>query len=81
MEDMKGDSLSNVSNSDRIAAMQACVDHARALLASARAVLGEGHPNIAYHLAALTLEEIGRRELMKVQLKCCTKTQAKLWSH
>ena len=38
-----------------IAAMQACVDHARALLESARAVRATGHHNIAYHLATLAL--------------------------
>ena len=33
-----------------IAAQRACIDHARALLASARVVLDAGHHNIAYHL-------------------------------
>jgi len=47
--------------------MKACIDHARALLESARAVHAANHPNVAYHLAALALEEIGRRELIKVQ--------------
>ena len=47
-----------------IAAMQACIDHARALLESARAVQAAKHPDIAYHLATLALEEIGRRELI-----------------
>lgn len=50
-----------------IAAMKACLDHARALLESARVVQAANHPNVAYHLAALALEEIGRRELIKVQ--------------
>ncbi|MET4016066.1 AbiV family abortive infection protein [Bradyrhizobium sp. S3.2.12] len=50
-----------------IAAMNACVAHARDLLSSAQAVLVAGHPNIAYHLAALALEEIGRRALLGVQ--------------
>jgi AbiV family abortive infection protein len=50
-----------------VQAMQACVDHARALLDSARAVRAAGHHNIAYHLATLVLEEIGRRELIAVQ--------------
>jgi hypothetical protein len=35
------------------AAQQACIDHARDLLSSARAVQAVGHHNIAYHLAAL----------------------------
>ncbi len=47
--------------------MQACIEHARALLESARAVQEAGHPNIAYHLATLTLEELGRRELIGLQ--------------
>ena len=50
-----------------VLAMQACVDHAHALLESARAVRVAGHHNIAYHLATLALEEIGRRELIGVQ--------------
>lgn len=54
-------------NDALIQAAQACVDHARALLESARAVQGSGHPNIAYHLAVLALEELGRRELIGVQ--------------
>ncbi len=51
----------------QIAAMDACVVHARALVQSARAVQASSHPNIAYHLAALALEEIGRRALIGVQ--------------
>ncbi len=51
----------------KVAAMCACIDHARALLASAQAVQAAGHPNIAYHLTTLALEEIGRRELIGVQ--------------
>lgn len=47
--------------------MKACVVHSRALLESARAVQRSGHPNIAYHLAVLGLEELGRRELLGVQ--------------
>lgn len=49
------------------AAMSACISHARGLLESADAVQAAGHPNIAYHLAALALEELGRRELMGIQ--------------
>jgi len=52
---------------NKSAAMQACVEHAKALLESARAVQDTGHPNIAYHLAELALEELGRRELIGVQ--------------
>jgi AbiV family abortive infection protein len=50
-----------------ISAMSACVAHARALLESAKAVQSAGHANVAYHLAALCLEEIGRRALIGVQ--------------
>ena len=50
-----------------IAAMEACVAHGRALLESAKTVQASGHPNIAYHLAALCLEEVGRRSLLGVQ--------------
>ncbi|WP_440642024.1 AbiV family abortive infection protein [Bradyrhizobium sp. PUT101] len=50
-----------------VKAMDACVEHARDLLSSAQAVMLAGHPNIAYHLAALALEEIGRRALLGVQ--------------
>lgn len=56
-----------VTDDDLIKAMQACVNHARALLESARAVQAAGHPNVAYHLAVLALEELGRRELFGVQ--------------
>ena len=55
------------ANHNKIAAMEACIKHARALLESARAVQEAGHPNIAYHLAVLTLEELGRRELIGVR--------------
>jgi AbiV family abortive infection protein len=48
-------------------AMRACVQHAGDLLQSARAVYTSGHPNIAFHLALLALEELGRRELIGQQ--------------
>ena len=48
-------------------AMKACVVHSRALTESARAVQKSSHPNVAYHLAALALEELGRRELIAIQ--------------
>lgn len=50
-----------------LAAMQACVAHARHLIESAEAVLRVGRANIAYHLAALAIEEIGKREILGVQ--------------
>src|SRR5262245_14927698 len=48
------------------AALKACVAHARDLLESAKLVQHSGRSNIAYHLATLALEEIGRRELLQV---------------
>jgi AbiV family abortive infection protein len=50
-----------------LAAMEACLVHARNLIASAKAVRAAGQPSIAYHLATLALEEIGKRELFGVQ--------------
>lgn len=50
-----------------LAAMQACVDHARDLLDVARAAQSGSKPHIAYHLATLALEELGRRELIAVE--------------
>lgn len=47
--------------------MQACVTHARDLLTAAKAVQSSGQHNIAFHLATLCLEEIGRRALLGVQ--------------
>lgn len=48
-------------------ARAACLDHARDLLASARLLQGAGKPNIAFHLAVLALEELGRRELLGIK--------------
>lgn len=48
-------------------AMNACVLHARDLLASARLIQNAGRSNIAFHLALLALEELGRRELLGVK--------------
>lgn len=50
-----------------IEAMKACIQHARHLLDSAQAVQIAGHPNIAFHLGVLALEELGRRELIGLQ--------------
>jgi AbiV family abortive infection protein len=61
------DRVPSIPDKGIIAAMDACVAHARDLLTSARAVHVAGHPNIAYHLVTLALEEIGRRELIGVQ--------------
>lgn len=48
-------------------AMDACVRHARDLVTAAKAVLASGQHNIAFHLATLALEEVGRRALIAVQ--------------
>jgi AbiV family abortive infection protein len=50
-----------------IEAMRACVDHARDLLDVAKSAQDAGKPHIAYHLATLALEELGRRELIAVE--------------
>jgi AbiV family abortive infection protein len=50
-----------------ISAMRACLDHARDLLDVAKSAHTDGKSNIAYHLATLALEELGRRELIAVQ--------------
>jgi AbiV family abortive infection protein len=65
---------------NRAAAMQACVEHAKALLKSARAVIASGHPNIAFHLAVLALEELGRRELIGVQSIIDTRSVPPGWA-
>jgi AbiV family abortive infection protein len=62
-----------------VAAMRACVDHARDLLESARAVRAANHPNIAYHLATLSLEEIGRRHLIAVQSLASKRPEPPAW--
>lgn len=62
-----------------LAAQQACVDHARDLIASANAVHSVGHPHIAYHLAALALEELGRRELIGVQVMVANRDVSPAW--
>jgi AbiV family abortive infection protein len=62
-----------------VAAMAACIDHAHDLLDSATAVLAAHRPNIAYHLAALSLEEIGRRALLGVQATAGAATVPPAW--
>ncbi len=48
-------------------ARDACLVHARDLLVSARLVHEAGKSNIAFHLAILTLKELGRRELLSLK--------------
>jgi AbiV family abortive infection protein len=50
-----------------LAELEACVVHARDLVESAKLVQTSGRANIAYHLATLALEEMGRRELYQIQ--------------
>lgn len=57
----------NSTEDNLLIASRACLDHAKALLVSAKAVKVSGHPNIAYHLAALSLEEVGRMELLQMK--------------
>jgi AbiV family abortive infection protein len=45
-------------------ALQICLDHAQDLVDAADAVLSANKPHIAYHLATLALEEVGRHELL-----------------
>ena len=51
-----------------IEARNACLTHAEDLLESAQAILDNGKPNIAYHLATLALEEIGKVGLIHISL-------------
>jgi AbiV family abortive infection protein len=46
-----------------------CLEHARDLIASAERVLGgdNAHPNIAYHLGILALEEIGKAGMISAR--------------
>lgn len=50
-----------------LAALEACVVHARNLVESAKLVQAPERANIAYHLATLALEELGRREILQIQ--------------
>lgn len=52
------------ANPEFIAKILACTTHARDLVVAAQSVLAVGKPNIAYHLAVLSLEELGRRNLL-----------------
>jgi len=52
--------------SQTLAAQEACINHARDLLRAANATAADGLPHIAYHLATLAIEELGKRELIGV---------------
>jgi AbiV family abortive infection protein len=60
-------------------ALAACVDHARNLVTSAKAVATAGHPHIAYHLATLALEELGRRQLLVLEATVVDKEDPPSW--
>jgi hypothetical protein len=47
--------------------LRICTEHAQDLIDAAWAVLAEGKPNIAYHLATVALEKIGRHELLTLE--------------
>lgn len=47
-------------------AVSECLDHADDLVAAA-SMLRTGHPHLAYHLAALSLEEVGRSTLLVME--------------
>lgn len=74
-----GSSSPNRPHPNSLAAMQACINHARALLDSANAVQTLDHQNIAYHLAALALEELGRRQLIQLQTGGNTRHAQPAW--
>lgn len=54
-------------DNELLQALSACVVHARDLVEAAKAVQSTGRSNIAYHLATLALEEMGKRELYGIQ--------------
>lgn len=75
-------SVAEQSQDDDISvlAMKACVTHSRAFTESARAVQMCLHPNIAYHLATLALEELGRRELIAIQRASAKQAVPPAWA-
>lgn len=60
-------------------ALEACLCHARDLVASAKLTHDAGRSNIAYHLATLALEELGRRELLAVQFIAAQEVVPPTW--
>ncbi|MCK6418358.1 MAG: AbiV family abortive infection protein [Alphaproteobacteria bacterium] len=64
---------------DLLLASRACLNHAKSLLDSATVVKHSGHSNIAYHLAALALEEIGRMELLNIKQMAHKQNLEKDW--
>jgi AbiV family abortive infection protein len=64
-EEPKAEAKANQGSSE-IKQRELCLDHARDLIASAERLLPEegAYPNIAYHLALLALEEIGKAGML-----------------
>jgi AbiV family abortive infection protein len=52
---------------DLVTTHNTCIAHAKNLIVSARAVQGAQQHHIAYHLAVIALEELGRMELLSIQ--------------
>ncbi|MEW9805108.1 AbiV family abortive infection protein [Mesorhizobium marinum] len=59
--------------------LNACAQHARELVTAAQVVSNSGQHNIAYHLAVLALEEIGKRELIGVESVTSKSDTAPAW--
>jgi AbiV family abortive infection protein len=66
-------------NEELIAACEACVRHARDLVEAAKLVQSSRRANIAFHLATLALEEMGRRELFQIQNAAATVGEVPSW--
>ena len=61
--------------------IEACLSHAQDLLNAAKKVLNDERlPNIAYHLAALALEEIGKSTLIGMSHVTKRKDHLSTWS-
>lgn len=66
MEENSGPEKGDVGTAAYLEQRRYCLDHARDLVASARRVLANdsAYPNIAYHLAILAMEEIGKAGML-----------------
>jgi len=66
MERNSGPGKGDVCTATYLEQRRLCLDHARDLIASARRVLANdsAYPNIAYHLAILAMEEIGKAGML-----------------
>jgi AbiV family abortive infection protein len=66
MEDNSGPERGDVGTAAYLEQRRHCLDHARDLIASAERVLADdsAYPNIAYHLAILAMEEIGKAGML-----------------